>query len=91
MYNNSRYLLEISTQHSSDRISETGRFATNVYINFFITFGLENSLLRQRPPFLKHSIPIIDYLVNNLEKRSKQYEEVFEKFGFLESFHFLDV
>jgi hypothetical protein len=38
MYNNSRSLLEISTQHSSDRISETGRFATNVYINFFVTF-----------------------------------------------------
>jgi hypothetical protein len=49
-------LLEISTQHSSDRISETGRFATNVYMNFFVTFGLENLLLRYRPPFLKHPV-----------------------------------
>jgi hypothetical protein len=51
-------LLEISTQHSSDRISETGRFATNVYMNFFVTFGLENSLLGERPPFLKHPVYI---------------------------------
>jgi hypothetical protein len=29
-------------------------------------------------------IPLIDSLVNNLEKRSKEYEEIFEKFGFLD-------
>jgi hypothetical protein len=56
MYNNIRSLLEISTQHSSDRISETGRLATNVYMNFFVTSGLENSLLRQHPLFLKHPV-----------------------------------
>jgi hypothetical protein len=27
-------------------------------------------------------ISITDSLVNNLEKRSKEYEEIFEKFGF---------
>jgi hypothetical protein len=35
-------------------------------------------------------IPIIDSLVNNLEKRSREYEETFEKFDFLESLHVLD-
>jgi hypothetical protein len=33
--------------------------------------------------------PITDSLVNNLEKRSKEYEEIFEKFGFLERLHVL--
>jgi hypothetical protein len=27
-------------------------------MNFFVTFGLENSLLRKRPPFLKHPVYI---------------------------------
>jgi hypothetical protein len=35
-------------------------------------------------------IPLIDSLVNNLEKRSKEYEEIFEKSDFLESLHVLD-
>jgi hypothetical protein len=35
-------------------------------------------------------IPIIDSLVNNLEKRSKEYEDIFEKLVFLESLHVLD-
>jgi hypothetical protein len=35
-------------------------------------------------------IPITDYLVNDLEKHSKEYEEIFEKFSFLESLHVLD-
>jgi hypothetical protein len=34
--------------------------------------------------------PIIDPLVNNLGKRSKEHEEIFEKFSFLESLHVLD-
>jgi hypothetical protein len=28
-----------------------------------------------------------DSLVNNLEKSSLEYEEIFEKFGFLENLH----
>jgi hypothetical protein len=35
-------------------------------------------------------IPITDSLVNNLEKRSTEYEEIFEKFGFFKSLHVLD-
>jgi hypothetical protein len=35
-------------------------------------------------------IPITDSLVNNLEKRSKEYKEIFEKSVFLYSLHFLD-
>jgi hypothetical protein len=59
MYNNSHSLLEFSTQNSSDRISETGHLATNVYMNFFVTSGLKNSLLRERPPFFKHPLNIL--------------------------------
>jgi hypothetical protein len=33
---------------------------------------------------------IIDSLVNNLEKRSNEYDEIFKNFGFLESLHVLD-
>jgi hypothetical protein len=36
-------------------------------------------------------MPYIDSLVNNLEKRNKEYEEIFEKFGFLENLYVLDV
>jgi hypothetical protein len=32
----------------------------------------------------------MDSLVNNLEKCSKEYEEIFENFGCLESLHVLD-
>jgi hypothetical protein len=35
-------------------------------------------------------IPMMDSPVNNSEKRSKEYEEIFDKFGFLESLHVLD-
>jgi hypothetical protein len=35
-------------------------------------------------------MPMIDSLANNLEKRGKEYEEIFEKFGLLESLHVLD-
>jgi hypothetical protein len=34
-------------------------------------------------------IPIIDSLVNNLDKLSEEYKEIFETFGFLESLHVL--
>jgi hypothetical protein len=35
-------------------------------------------------------IPFIDSLVNKLEKRSKECEEIFERFGFLERLRVLD-
>jgi hypothetical protein len=44
-------------------------------MNFFVTFGLENSLLRERPPFLKHPVnhEVLIKEVNTLhsEKQNK--------------------
>jgi hypothetical protein len=50
-HNNAAYLFNVQRI-----VTQNGSFCDQCVHELFVTFGLENSLLRERPPFLKHSV-----------------------------------